>query len=240
VLEIDSGRPIARALLTLQARFGTVITYEDPRYVDEDDLVDVAPFVAKDYDKSIPARSRRMLVPKAAKLTLELPASNRITSTDLGGLLGQLVVLQNANNGGHFRVEQDGDVYHVIASEARDRNGKWKAQTPVLDTRVSLPEQEGTEREVFGTIAAAVSSAAQVQLSVTWGNGWVIGFPQTQTFKFSAVIDESARSVLARALKLSDKKRTWALLHAPELGSATFFLNILDLPSAPGSDVKTP
>jgi hypothetical protein len=42
LLKIDSGRPVDRAVNTLQTRYGYVITYEDPRYTNEDGLQDVA------------------------------------------------------------------------------------------------------------------------------------------------------------------------------------------------------
>ena len=37
-LSIQDGRPLAQAILMLQERFGLVITYEDPRYVNADEM----------------------------------------------------------------------------------------------------------------------------------------------------------------------------------------------------------
>src|SRR5438067_7145188 len=63
LLKVDSARPVARAVLTLQARYGYVITYEDPRYSHEDDLVDAAATVRKNYSASKPGGAQKLLVP---------------------------------------------------------------------------------------------------------------------------------------------------------------------------------
>ena len=39
---INDPRPLAEAVLMLEAKSGQVITYEDPRYVYQDDVVDIA------------------------------------------------------------------------------------------------------------------------------------------------------------------------------------------------------
>src|SRR5882672_7227609 len=60
LLQVDSARPLARAAMTLETRYGYVITYEDPRYSNEDDLVDAGSTVRKNYSTSRPAAEQRL------------------------------------------------------------------------------------------------------------------------------------------------------------------------------------
>jgi hypothetical protein len=115
LLRIDSGRPVDRAVNTLQTKYGYVITYEDPRYTNEDDLQDVAAKVRKDYSSYPPGLAPKLMVPKGSKLTLRLPASTDISPQNLASILQQLARTQaTSSRGGHFRVEQAGDVFHVV------------------------------------------------------------------------------------------------------------------------------
>jgi hypothetical protein len=239
-LTIDSARPVARAVLTLETRYNYVITYEDPRYTSEDDLVDAGPTVRKNYSGSRPAEEQELLVPKAGKLTLLLPASSSISSGELAKVLHELIGLQTASTyGGHFRIEQNGDVFHVIPAEVRNHEGNWTPQGSLLDTRISLPVQDRSEKELYRAIAAAVSTAAHVSMGVVLNNGWVIGPVEPKRTISMGAVSEPARSVLMRALGLSSMRRTWALLHTTEDGSNVFSLNILDLPT-PSEPLGTP
>jgi hypothetical protein len=61
-LSVESGRPIAEAILRLEEKYGWVITYEDPRYAHDSEIVDVAPKVRKDYDKFKPGEAPKIIV----------------------------------------------------------------------------------------------------------------------------------------------------------------------------------
>lgn len=176
ILNIDSGRPVDRAVDTLQTRYGYVITYEDPRYANEDDLEDVAPSVVRHYSQYAPGAAPKVIVPRCSRLTVSLRASLSISPHDLGAVLQQLVAAQAANSrGGHFRVEEVGDVFHVIPTEVRDRNGNWAQYSALLDTLISLPPQDRSEKELYWAIAAAVSAAAHVRINVIINGGIVMG-----------------------------------------------------------------
>jgi hypothetical protein len=230
ILNIDSGRPVYRAVSTLQTRYGYVITYEDPRYATEDDLEDVSASVVRQYSQYPPGAAPRVIVPRRSQLTVALPASPDISPQDLAAVLQKLVAAQASNSrGGHFRVEEAGDVFHVIPTEVRDRNGNWARYSPLLDTLISLPPQDRSEMELYRAIAAAASAAAHVRVEVIINSGIVTGLagPERRTIMGSS--QEPARSVLMRTFQLQRTRRTYALLQGPE--DNTPFLNIWDFPT---------
>jgi hypothetical protein len=232
LLKIDSGRPVDRAVNTLQTRYGYVITYEDPRYTNEDDLQDIAAKVRKDYSSYPPGLAPKLMVPKGGKLTLRLPTSTNISPQGLASILQQLARAQGTSSGsGHFRVEQVGDVFHLVPTEVRDRKGNWSHYNSLLDTPISLPKQDRSERELYQAIVDAVSAATHVRLWIIVNGGIVIGIvsPEPRT-RMGATL-EPARNVLMRALQLHRSRRTWAMLHDP--GEDMFALNVWDFPTKP-------
>jgi hypothetical protein len=236
LLKIDSGRPVGRAVRTLQTRYGYVITYEDPQYTDEDDLQNVSASVVRNYSNYAPGTAPKVIVPKGSQLTLHLPASLNIGTQDLNAILQQLVRAQATGpRGGHFRVEQTGEVFHVIPTEVRDRNGNWSPHASILGTPISLPEQDRGEEELYQQIADALKAARHIGIRVLINGGWVIGRPAPELRTTMGATQEPARTVLSRALQLHPVRRTWALLHAPEDGSNVFMLNVWDFPAEPRS-----
>jgi hypothetical protein len=87
-------------------------------------------------------------------------------------LLNQVVQEQaNTQQGGHFRVERDGEIFHVEPSEARDQNGNWSAQTPLLDVPISLPTKDRDRMDTLHAIATALEAAAGVTVDIPLRGG---------------------------------------------------------------------
>src|SRR5687768_12629780 len=70
-ISVDDARPVARAAETLEQKYGWVVTYEDPRYAHESDLVDVTEKVRKDLDEYKPGQAPKLFVPKGGQLDFE-------------------------------------------------------------------------------------------------------------------------------------------------------------------------
>jgi len=230
-LTIDSGRPLMRAALILQALYGYVITYEDPWYSNSDDVVDIAPSTIKGYSAFKPGNGPKLIVPRSSQLSIKLPASKKLSQDELFGRLQDLVKLQKSKpRGGHFQVLQTGDSFHIIPAEARDRNGNWSTQSSLLDTVISLPQEDRTESKLYLAIAGAVSAAAKVSMTV------VVNHPLSYSSKSDlhtnvGASNETARSVLMRALSVHPTKRTWTLMQTTESGPNVFSLNVMDIPT---------
>ena len=224
-LAVESGRPIATAVQALVDHFGVVITYEDPRYAYKGDLQDVTERVRKDLDRYPSGEPPRVIVPMGGKLTV------KTRSTDVAAALKQLIQVQSTTGqGGHFRVEQSGDAFHVVPTEVRDRNRNWALSASILDIPISLPTQDRAAQQVLDEICKAVSAAAHVRVWSGMGLGGdlrsVEGPPQ---YRLGAK-NEPARSVLMRALAAvaADRgKLTWVLFY----GDDSYALSILSVPN---------
>src|SRR5258708_724482 len=69
-LTISSGRPLMRAALILQALYGYVITYEDPRFSNPDDVVDIGSTMVKGTTEGRPPKGSKLMVPKDSQYSI--------------------------------------------------------------------------------------------------------------------------------------------------------------------------
>ena len=210
IVEVETARPLGMAVMALVERFAQPITYEDPRYVYEGDLVDVTERVRKDLDKYPPGKAPKVIGPRGGKLSVSS------SSTDVAAVLDQLVQAQNSSgHGGHFRVERQGEFLHVIPTDVRDKSGNWAPQPSVLDVSISLEAEDRTALELVDTIRRAVSDAAGVKVVLGLGLSGGISTGKEPHYRLGAK-NEPARSVLVRALTAIAVDRellTWLLFY---------------------------
>jgi hypothetical protein len=233
VLRVLSGRPVFRAVLKLQEEYGYAITYEDPPYRFRGDLHDVASVVRKDYDKFPPDHRPVLLVPRTVELDLTFPVALTVGGPQgMHAILAKLVEAADLiGSGGRFRVEQDGDVFHVIPVDVRDRNGNWMGYEALLDANISLPLRDRTEEDLYKNLAVEVGAQKSVQLTARVNGGIVMGHQAPAVHTNIGASNERARDVLTRAIQSHPGgKRTWTLMPFPELGEQVYGLNIQDLP----------
>jgi hypothetical protein len=237
-VSVTDSRPVAAAVQELVSRYGYVITYEDPRHAYQEDVEDVTNNVRKDLDKHPSGNAPRVIVPKGATLDFELPLSSSPNAQNIASVLKHLMQVQErAGLGGHFRVESEGEVFHVVPTEVRDRYGNWAAQGSVLDVRISLPAENRSESEMFDAIANAVSAKTSYKIYMGSGVGQgIINTSNPRPYKLGAD-NERAEDVLMRALALlSDstqgiwrpQRLTWQLLYDNSLSA--YFFNASSVP----------
>lgn len=213
-LAVDDPRPVAEAVLTLVKEYGYQITYEDPPYVYQDDLKDR-------YVKGFKDR-----IPAGGALSVSVtPSSGMSTSADMAGLLQKLLQAHTvADRGGHFRLVQNDQVFHVLPFEVKDHNGNWGSQTSILDAAISLPNKERTGMAMLEDICAAVGAASHTSVLV-------FSFPPNIIIPYQGVLaaeNESARSVLMRVLDGTKRRLTWTLFYDPS--GKLYYLSILPVP----------
>jgi hypothetical protein len=240
-LNIDDPRPVAKAIDELVARYGYVITYEDPRHAYEADLQDVTSQVRRDMDHYPPGKAPKIIVPRGGKLTINLPSTASVNTQTVAAVLDQLTRSQSTRGeGGHFRVLQSGDIFHVVPSEIRDRNGNWAAQSSILDVPISLPAENRGKTEMLAAIVTAVSSTARVKMVLGGGIGGGIFNPNRPASYSLGADNEPARDVLVRALILLNDPKAgawisqrlrWELFYGAD--ENTYFLNISTVPDRP-------
>ena len=231
LLKIDSARPVERAVRTLQTRYGYVITYEDAQYTNGDDLQDVSAIVVRNYSSYAPGTAPKVIVPKGGKLTLRLPDSLNVGSQDLNAILLQLVRAQAASpRGGHFRVEQAGEVFHVIPTEVQDIHGAWQPQKPVLDYPITVQKNaDSNVMDMLQAICRALNDASRQHVLLG-------SVPMNLLLQHRGDLEanaETARSVLVRANVITKSRLSWSLLYDVE--SQAYFLNlsVMQTPSQP-------
>ena len=210
-ISVNDGHPVWEIASQLQERYGYAITYEDPRYSNDDDFEDVTVQVRKDLEKYPPGMAPKVIGMKVRNLTLAVPDSPSISPQEMAGILQRLVQSQESQGtGGRFRVLETGNQFHIVPTAVRDRSGAWIAQNSILDAPISLPLQGRTPGEMLKIVCEAVDAAAHVQIAIVTNFGGIAAHVTT----YSVGADhEPARTVLMRALALVSPNAGWVITH---------------------------
>lgn len=232
----NRSRPVMRAALQLMAKYGYVITYEEPRYTFKGDLRDVTQ-ERQDFNRFPPGKAPKVLRPVGGNVQLTLPTTTDKLSVD--GALQRLVQswVDSDQGGPHFQIKQEGDVFHIVPTEIRDRDGNWSVVQSILATPISLPNRPRTEHDMFKAICTALSLKVGVKVALALNGGFVVGPPETKQYALGAQ-EEPADSVLLRAFNLVDTKMTWILTYEPT--GHIYFLNIDDIRTMPKQMIWPP
>jgi hypothetical protein len=222
-LIVDSARPVMNAVVTLEHRYGLTISYEDPPFVNVDDLED---------HTAVEISKRRAISPNGGRLELrDLPTVPE--GVDGLALVNRVLNAHTVLTGGEqmFRAQRSGEMLQVVPMRLRDSDGTWKPIRPILDARVSLPRAESTLLAFTERLLEAVSQVAGVTVSV--GN-----VPINLAHQRTVVVEaqnEKARDVLTRVLNETGVRLSWRLLYdAPR---SRYVLNV-GPPGNPGLIVK--
>src|SRR5262245_27189861 len=167
-LSVEDPRPLAAAIEVLEARYGSVITYEDPRYVYSGDIKDVTLSVRRDLDKYKPGEAPKVLIPKGGTLTFEYDVLSDTNLPDDGQTVVQelLDAYAASGNAGRFRLESTGKMLHVIPREINNSDGQLMPQDSILDTKISLTAGERTEMQRLEAICSAITEATKIPVWV--------------------------------------------------------------------------
>ena len=222
-LFVDSPRPIAEVARTLVSQYPVVITYEDPRLEFSGDIQDLT-HTRRDLDRYPPDEVPRVLFPSTEIFNATYYVSMETGEPeDWAATLRQLISdYEVGGKGGRFRVQQSGDVFHIVPTHARNSSGQWVENTSILDTAISLPALEGEGLELVVPVADAIATATGFPVGV--GN-----MPADLFFRHrgrtEVVNGEPARDVLLRVLHSIDDRLTWRLYY-PVLGTKQYSFNI--------------
>ncbi len=167
-LSVEDPRPVAKAIEMLEAKYGWVITYEDPRYAHDSEVTDVTLKVRKDLDKYRPGEAPKVLIPRGGTLEFTYdvaPSTNLPTNPAM--VVQKLLDAQAArDNGGRFRLESRGQIMHVIPTAIKNSEGRLVPQGSVLDTIISLPAEGRTVYQKVESICAAISQATRIPVGL--------------------------------------------------------------------------
>jgi hypothetical protein len=206
--EATTFRSLPEAVDGLDKRYGYVITVETPPYVYEGDLQDER--ALRNPGSLSKSTAPPIWVAKGVPVSLNLPPAASVDRAGMSSIVRQLA--QNGSkgdHGAHFRTEQEGDVFHIIPTEVRDRTGNWVAHTPLFDTRISIPTKERSMLDTVQAVCDALAAANHVSVRL-------LVYPLNTLHYTNSTVgasDEAARSVLTRALTGLDRKLTWRVFY---------------------------
>jgi len=212
----------------LVKRYGYIVTLETPRYSYSDDLEDTG-------KKSV-GDSKAILQPKTNALFLTVPVSSTITADKMAAVLSQLVQKQSASpHGGHYRVEQDDQVFHIIPTEVRDRSGNWASQKSVFDTPVSLAKADRSSYDSLVLVLNAIGEKEHFSVRPFQLPAMVMH----NSHSVMEARDEPARQVITRILSATNNKLTWRAFFYEPMQSYLFSVFLVS-PSAKPPEMRPP
>jgi hypothetical protein len=221
-LFVENGRPLAEAILMLEKRFRTVITYEDPPYVYRGDIADVTESTRRDLDKYPPGKAPRVFVPKGGRLEF-LIVQRPDGSSDARGTLEKLVSeYASTIPAARFRIGTTANAFHAIPISARNPAGRLSSQRPVLDAAITLPAKERNGVQAIRDFCAEVSRMTKTQVV----EGTIPNNLANYQHSYSFPRATNARIVLTQILKSFEgaPPLSWRLLYDPTM--KMFVLNI--------------
>jgi len=211
-LSVNGPRPVALAAEMLEKSYGWIVTYEDPPFTHESDLLDVTETVRRDLDKFKPGQAPKVFVPRGGQLALEFdvePATQRPAAADL--VIQQLLDAYNLDGPGTLRLERNGQRLHIIGASAKDKDGVWTAHQSVLDAVITIPPQKRTGMMLLQAFCAAVSEASHTPVLI--GTGPLNLFVRYETE--AGASNQNARDFLITQLdQMTGRARlSWQLLY---------------------------
>ena len=217
-LSVKNSRPVAAAIRVLETKFGGVITYEDPPWVNPEDLVDVTESVRRDLHQFAPGKAPRVLVPRISELSVEFSRSDPVEVV----LRDVLSASEHVTSSATFRIEETNGMIHVIPSSIKGATGETMTLQSILETPVQLPAQERNGMQMLEAWVDAVNANSKQQI--------VIGSAPLNLFLSSkddaGIISQNARDALTEILTRFGKGRklSWQLLYDP--GQRLYAINI--------------
>jgi len=202
-----TSRPFSLLIEVMRIQYGVVICYEDPPYLNSDDVITSSP-------KGLPPYR----VPAGGKLSLTYSADN------VAAVLEQLARVRLApDRGAHFHVVQSGSVFMFLPLDVRDANGNRVTSRSPLDAHITLPAGSRPASETLGEVLKLTADASHQRIVNMTPPG--PDFPGDPTYEMSAT-DETARSVLLRALSLMEAQKgpmAWDFFFDPDSGQ--YYMN---------------
>ena len=221
-ISVEGARPLADAVNLLEERYGWIITYEDAPYVHSSDVKDVTREVRRDLDESSQAAVARVLVPSGGRIDMTATISGSVPNQEDIAALVRKALDAHAENGnpGVFRLQRAGTSFHVIPSQVRTSAGQLAPKGSILDAAITISDKERDGVQTLEAICDAVAHSAGVRIGV----GTIPFNMLRQTRIHLTASEESARSVLVRALAGMHRNVSWRLFYDP--GLRLYVLNV--------------
>ena len=229
-LSVFGPRPVDLAAKKLVDEFGVAINVEDPVYMYRDDVQEVG----------VARSGRGVLIPKASLLEMRFDLSPVGSLLDVREVVRDLVDTANAQLPFAYRIDNDGDVFTLVASRTRDEHGRSIELTPILDRHVTIPLGTRKILEHVSLLTQALEQQTGVRVSCC--QAAVGGIPWGSTVIPFEARDEPARSALLRLIQseqgnpnhvagVEPRRYHWLLRCQP--AQSWCFVNVAPIPHKP-------
>jgi len=215
---VTDPRPLARAAELLERKLGVPISYEEPLWTTQGDIMAAAD-LPQNHELTIKYPNwRGPLGPRSSTVDVLIPTTEAERKS-LGAARIIQSVLDNhrgRRNPGEFKLLQLSDgAFSIVCERVEDATGRVVEHTSPLDVRISLPEQERTISQTLDVLVQAINTTG------SWGlERPTIGPPgyfDGVRVRIGAR-NEAARDVLARIVKIpGGPKFAWGITSLAEL-----------------------
>jgi hypothetical protein len=207
---VEDPRAVGKAMAMLSKQLGWNITYEDPAYVNAEDLA------------KAPVAGGRA-IPRRGRVWLPADAALAATQKDPVAFLESVLATEETSRGRvkRFNVLRTGSMFHVVPDQVLDAAGLWHTAMPVLGTSLTVSYDAMNLAEFVELLCAQVGAANGTTINV----GRMPTPLALQTTVPAQQRTASARTLLAEALLLAPKPLSWLLMYAPSSG--TYYLHIV-------------
>lgn len=198
--------PMLEAISTIRLEYGWRVSYEAPPFFSDFDLVDNTP--PKWLEEHPNARKGKRVA--GGRFTSSYTEYVDMSQSKAGeSVLKKIIADYNAsgNPGKYKLLKLDDGIYDIVAASVKNKDGVEQKIEPILDTVISIPEQE---RSLLDTVEMVLAEITRK----TGKKAILFTFYSNLLLMDRASIggkNVSARSLLLRALAASNRPLLWDL-----------------------------
>lgn len=218
-LSANSPRPLEQAISALQSTYGWFVSYEDPRFEHASDLAEASDSRYGSGQKT--ATSKR--VPNGHTFTVDFPAGTTPgAAPDQEKSLRAIVDAYNqSKNPGHFELRSlPNGGFSIVGIGAHNKSGEIGAQTPILDTLITIPTKEQTATRTARLFCQSLSAASHTTVAL---GVYPVNLLEHNLVRVGGT-RMAARTMLANLATATSRQFAWQLLYDPDTKS--YFLNL--------------
>jgi len=208
---VDDPRPVAKAMALLSRRLGWNITYEDPVYVNADDLL------------VLTKGGKRSSIPRWGRVRLPDEAVMATAQENPVAFLGSVIATEEMSRGRvkRFKVLRSESMFHVVPDQVLDAAGRWQTAVPIFDTTITISHPAVSLNEFLEILCENLSAVSPTKvITATIPRG-----PAAQTMLPAQERTARARTLLVEALSRTELPLKWLLMYDPP--SATYYLSVV-------------
>lgn len=140
----------------IEKHFGYVVTYEDMRYVNAEDIVDITEETRRDLTKNV-----RLFGRKNGSIDFSYTPGPGTVESQVGEVLAELISRVNETGQfGQFRADRAAGAYHVVPVAIRGKRGATESYASPLEARLSIAFDEANGLEAMLKLASTMTAAS--------------------------------------------------------------------------------